>query len=543
MKFTFPPESRPLDGFTLKRAIYRGGFGEVYFGLSDAGREVALKLLQHNADIELRGIQQCLNLSHPNLVTIFDIRRDAEGDHWVVMEYVDGETLESVIQRHPQGMPVEQVRKWLAGISAGITHLHERGLIHRDLKPANLFIQNETVKIGDVGLSKLVSSLPKSAQTQNVGTIYYMAPEVARGQYTPAVDVYAVGIILYEMLTGTLPFDGESTGEILMKHLTDRPDLSKLPPRLQPVIAHALDKDPQQRYRSPAELLRNFEAALVGRPVGFLQHHSPFQKFDPLAALAGWKQDRTAAAVVTPKKSSNRLFNRKPGKKLAAGRSVGRMALGQALAGATLAVPFAGILTGVLVGLRPSLFSAPGADRVDPALCGFFVAVSIIACWSLLVASALHAAAARKKHFPVSFALAGMLVGIVAWKLQGFLLVELPLVGELQSQAIVHSLGERPLSTILTGPTCIGYLVFFGMFFTIPHWRRMTSPAREQRFRIGAVLTAVLTAWITTRVFDFPTAWALSWGAVIACSLQLASVWSPPVRTHAIDHSQTEFLR
>jgi eukaryotic-like serine/threonine-protein kinase len=98
MKFTFAPESKPLEGYTIKRAIYRGGFGEVYYAVTDAGREVALKLLQHNTEVELRGVQQCLNLSHPNLVTIFDIRQDGDGDHWIVMEYVAGETLDQAIR-------------------------------------------------------------------------------------------------------------------------------------------------------------------------------------------------------------------------------------------------------------------------------------------------------------------------------------------------------------------------------------------------------------------------------------------------------------
>jgi hypothetical protein len=265
MKFTFPPESRPLEGFTIKRAIYRGGFGEVYYGISDAGREVALKLLQNNSEVELRGVQQCLNLSHPNLVTIFDIRTDGDGDHWIVMEYIAGETLDRAIRRHPEGMPVEMVRKWLPGLVAGIGFLHSRGLVHRDLKPANVFMENGVVKVGDVGLSKFITPSRRSAQTQSVGTVYYMAPEVAKGRYGKEVDIYAVGVMLYEMLTGSVPFDGESTGEILMKHLTQKPDLSRLPPRLRDVIGKALNKDAEQRYRAMGDLERAFEAAILGK--------------------------------------------------------------------------------------------------------------------------------------------------------------------------------------------------------------------------------------------------------------------------------------
>ena len=182
MKFTFEPESRPLDGYTIKRAIYRGGFGEVYYALTDVGREVALKLLQNNTEIELRGVQQCLNLSHPNLVTIFDVKTDKDGDHWIIMEYVAGETLDAAIHRHPEGMPVEMIRHWLKGMSDGVGYLHDRGIVHRDLKPGNIFSDGGVVKIGDVGLSKFITPSRRSAQTQSVGTVYYMAPEVAKGR-------------------------------------------------------------------------------------------------------------------------------------------------------------------------------------------------------------------------------------------------------------------------------------------------------------------------------------------------------------------------
>ncbi|MGD9856183.1 MAG: serine/threonine-protein kinase [Planctomycetaceae bacterium] len=265
MKFTLAPESRPLEGYTIKRAIYRGGFGEVYYALTDAGREVALKLLQNNSDVELRGVQQCLNLSHPNLVTIFDVKRDRDGDHWIVMEYVAGETLDAAIHRYPTGMPMEEVRNWLRGMADGVAFLHDQGIVHRDLKPGNVFSERGNVKIGDVGLSKFITPSRRSAQTQSVGTVYYMAPEVAKGRYGLEVDVYSLGVMLYEMITGRVPFDGESTGEILMKHLSEQPDLTKLPPRLQPVIGTALQKDPAQRFASIGELHQAFEAAVVGR--------------------------------------------------------------------------------------------------------------------------------------------------------------------------------------------------------------------------------------------------------------------------------------
>ncbi|MFY9254162.1 MAG: serine/threonine-protein kinase [Fuerstiella sp.] len=264
MKFTFAPESRPLDGYTIKRAIHRGGFGEVYYALSDAGKEVALKLLNNNLDVELRGVSQCLNLKHPNLVTIFDIRTDADNDHWVIMEFVNGRGLYETLQDYPNGMPLQEINFWLSGITAGLSFLHDRGIVHRDLKPANVFRDHGGVKVGDVGLSKYISESRRSAQTQSVGTVYYMAPEVAKGRYGLEVDVYAMGIMLFEMITGSVPFEGQTTAEILMKHLTADPDVERLPENLRPVLAAALEKDPEKRTHSVEELERQFCRAVAG---------------------------------------------------------------------------------------------------------------------------------------------------------------------------------------------------------------------------------------------------------------------------------------
>lgn len=264
MSFTYPPESKPLDGYTIKRAISVGGFGEVYYGLSDAGKEVALKLLRHNFDVELRGVSQCLNLNHPHLLQIFDIRTDRQGQHWIVMEYLSGRTLDELLEENPSGLPMEETRRWLSGMAAGLTYLHAQGLVHRDLKPANIFREGDTIKVGDVGLSKFITESQRNAQTQSVGTVYYMAPEVAHGKYGKEVDVYALGVILYEMLTGDVPFTGESQAEILMKHLTEKPNLENLPAKLRPVLARALEKDPHLRTPSVARLQTEFQMALDG---------------------------------------------------------------------------------------------------------------------------------------------------------------------------------------------------------------------------------------------------------------------------------------
>jgi len=254
-KFIYPSGSRPLEGYTIKRGVGHGGFGEIYYAQSDAGKEVALKLIRRNLDIELRGIRQCLNLKHPNLLSLYDIRQDDQGDTWVVMEYVAGECLEDAIIAHPQGMTTRQVLAWFHGIAAGVAYLHDRGVVHRDLKPANIFSDEGVVKVGDYGLSKFISCSRRSGQTESVGTVHYMAPEVANGRYGKEIDIYALGVMLYEMLAGRVPFEGESVGEVLMKHLTAEPDVSMLPQPYRSVAARALEKDPARRFSSVGKML------------------------------------------------------------------------------------------------------------------------------------------------------------------------------------------------------------------------------------------------------------------------------------------------
>lgn len=264
MRFAYATGSRPLDGFSIKRGIGVGGFGEVYFAVSDAGKEVAIKRIQRSMDVEVRGASQCLNLKHQNLISLFDIKYDDEGQAWVVMEYVAGDSLKDVIEKNPNGMPEDQVLHWFRGIAHGVAYLHDHGIIHRDLKPGNIFVDHDVVKIGDYGLSKYISCSRRSGQTESVGTFHYMAPEIGKGVYGKEIDIYALGIMLCEMLSGTVPFDGESSQEIIMKHLTADPELGKVSGRYRPVIERALAKDPNKRFNDVQEMLAKVEAAYSG---------------------------------------------------------------------------------------------------------------------------------------------------------------------------------------------------------------------------------------------------------------------------------------
>ena len=246
---------QPLEGYTIHRAVGRGGFGEVYYAVSTSGREVALKTLQGYEQIELRGVSQCMNLKSPHLVTIFDIKHNDQDKPFVIMEYVAGPSLRELLDDSPSGLGTQKAAFFLREIAKGLTFLHDRGIVHRDLKPGNIFYEDGYVKIGDYGLSKAISASQHSAQTITVGTVHYMAPEIGKGQYDRGIDVYALGVLLYEMLTGHVPFFGASHGEILMKHLMDVPDLSGVEEPFATVIRKAMAKEPADRYQSAQEMV------------------------------------------------------------------------------------------------------------------------------------------------------------------------------------------------------------------------------------------------------------------------------------------------
>ncbi len=266
--FRYKHGDRPLEGYTIERAAGRGGFGEVYYAKSDAGREVALKAVQGYEQIELRGISHCMNLKSPHLVSIFDVRRNPEGEAFVIMEFVNGPSLRELIDESPGGIGTQKAAFFLREIAKGLSYLHDCGIVHRDLKPGNIFYEDGYVKIGDYGLSKAMSGSVHSGQTITVGTVHYMAPEIGQGRYDRGIDIYALGAMLYEMLTGQTPHLGSSAGEILMKHLTAQPDVSGIDQPFARVILRAMSKDPSERYQTVQEMVEDvFGAAHVRESV------------------------------------------------------------------------------------------------------------------------------------------------------------------------------------------------------------------------------------------------------------------------------------
>lgn len=272
-QFKYQHGDRPLEGYTIEHAVGRGGFGEVYFATSDAGREVALKALLQYEDIELRGISHCMNLKSPHLVSIFDVKENDDGEPFVLMEYVSGPSLWQLLQDSPSGLGEAKAAFFLREIGKGLTFLHDRGIVHRDLKPHNVFYEDGYVKIGDYSLSKAISDTHHSAHTITVGTVHYMAPEISKGVYDRSIDIYALGVMLYEMITGQTPYRGSSPGEIMMKHLTGKPDVSGIEEPFARVISKAMATDPADRYQTVQEMVEDaFGAEHVRDSVSSFRH-------------------------------------------------------------------------------------------------------------------------------------------------------------------------------------------------------------------------------------------------------------------------------
>ena len=295
MRYRYRHGDRPLDGYTIQRGIGRGGFGEVYYAVSDGGREVAIKTLLQNEEIELRGVRECINLKSPHLLSIFDVRRGEDGLAFVIMEYVTGPSLRELLEQHPRGLGFRESMFLAAELVKGLKCLHERGIVHRDLKPENIFFEDGFVKIGDYGLAKLISASQPSVQTISVGTVHYMAPEIGSGNYRRSIDIYALGVIVYELLTGTVPFTGDSFGEILLKHVTAEPDLEPIDETIRSTLKRALEKKPEDRFSTVDE----FAAGLAVIDASFVPD------FSSVRTERGQSPAASAPAVVPEAKTED----------------------------------------------------------------------------------------------------------------------------------------------------------------------------------------------------------------------------------------------
>src|SRR5256714_1187074 len=256
-----------FDGrYRIVRKLGTGGMANVYLAEDEVlGRRVAIKILndRHAGDDQFverfrREAKNAASLSHPNIVSIYD-RGEAEGTYYIAMEYLDGRSLkELIVARGPA--PVNVSIDYARQILAAIRFAHRHGIVHRDIKPHNVLVDAEgRLKVTDFGIARAGASQMTEAGSI-IGTAQYLSPEQARGAPVDQTsDLYSVGVVLYELLTGVVPFSGDTPVEIAMKHLSSPPEppslkRAEIPRELDLVILRALAKDPADRYQSAEEM-------------------------------------------------------------------------------------------------------------------------------------------------------------------------------------------------------------------------------------------------------------------------------------------------
>lgn len=258
------------ERYRIDKAIGRGGMAIVYKAFDiTLSRPVAIKILHghftHNAHFIERFRREAFaaaSLIHPNITTIYDTGY-SNGIYYIVMEYINGKTLKQVIeQRSP--LPIHEAVDIARQVAEAVGHAHSRSIIHRDIKPQNIMIADDyIVKVTDFGIARALT-MPGLTQTGKIlGTARYISPEQARGQQADhRSDMYSIGIILYETVTGRAPFEGDSSVEVAGKHVTEKPirpyELNpKIPPVLEIIIDKLLKKDPNDRYQDINRLLED----------------------------------------------------------------------------------------------------------------------------------------------------------------------------------------------------------------------------------------------------------------------------------------------
>jgi serine/threonine protein kinase len=522
--FRYQHGDRPLDGYTIEHGLGRGGFGEVYYAISDSGRQVALKAIQNYEDVELRGIRHCMNLKSPHLVSIFDVKRNDDDQPFVIMEFVSGPSLRRLLDDSLSGLGPAKAAYFLREMAKGLTYLHDCGIVHRDLKPHNVFYEDGFVKIGDYSLSKAMTTSHRSGHTMTVGTVHYMAPEISMGRYDHTVDIYALGAILHEMLTGRPPFEGESVGEVLMKHMATDVDVQFLEEPFATVIRKSLAKDPAERYQSAAEMVEAvFGAEHVQNSVTALGADS----LSVVAQKAARKLPLGATAATQPYAPSTSdpagNFASRPDKSPSggfafhAGQAAAQVASHVGLVSARRP-PYSGsvhdplgrrqrvtlaAITAIAFSIGVSLLPGNPDFLPDPP-------IQSVLAFLMIVGVSLSVVVTRRWILPhvedESSVLSRLAFGGISC------------AAALPAIFMVMGIGHAPMSATLVA-------ILFTMF--VLDWRIVTAPFRAERLSPATTLFAAVVAAIATGVFDGYPLIAAAIAAAIVLTIQVSCAFDP----------------
>ena len=283
---------RKLDGrYEITELIGVGGMADVYKATDlMENRVVAVKILKaefsENEDFlrRFRNESKAIAvLSHPNIVKIYDVGFTDE-IQFIVMEYIDGITLKELLEQ--QGvLRWKDALKFVVQILKALQHAHDKGIVHRDIKPQNIMLfPDGTIKVMDFGIARFSRIDGKTLSEKTFGSVHYISPEQAKGEMTDErSDIYSVGVLLYEMLTGRKPFDGDSPISIAVKHMQDtavppREIMPSIPESLEEIVLHAMERSPARRYQSAAEMINDISTFKVNPSIVFGYKSTPVEE-------------------------------------------------------------------------------------------------------------------------------------------------------------------------------------------------------------------------------------------------------------------------
>lgn len=274
---------KKLDGrYEITELIGVGGMADVYKAMDVMeNRVVAVKILKDEFSQNEEFLRRFRNeskaiavLSHPNIVKIYDVGFTDE-IQFIVMEYIDGITLKEFIEQ--QGvLRWKDALHFVTQILRALQHAHDKGIVHRDIKPQNIMLfADGTIKVMDFGIARFSRVDGKTLSDKTIGSVHYISPEQARGDMTDErSDIYSVGVMLYEMLTGRKPFDGENPVAIALKHMQEnavppRDIMPSIPEALEEIVVHAMERNPARRYQSAAEMIKDIDTFKLNQSVVF----------------------------------------------------------------------------------------------------------------------------------------------------------------------------------------------------------------------------------------------------------------------------------
>ena len=263
------------DRYEIIKSIGEGGMANVYLAKDTIlDRQVAVKVLRGDLSSDEKFIRRfqrealsVSNLSHPNIVEVYDVGEE-DGQYYIVMEYIEGKTLKQLLYKRG-ALTLPEVIDIMTQLTDGLAHAHEAYIIHRDIKPQNIMIEdNGTIKITDFGIAMAVNATQFTQTNSVMGTVHYLPPEQANGKSaTVKSDIYSLGILMYELLTGSVPFKGDNAVEIALKHMKEKlPSIRKqnplIPQSVENIVIKACAKNPRNRYDTVKEMHDDIVSAM-----------------------------------------------------------------------------------------------------------------------------------------------------------------------------------------------------------------------------------------------------------------------------------------